>query len=143
MLILAGAYVYEFLRLNSKCLLSSIPEVNSVYKQNPYAEAEFRFEEFQDLFNTNSRSRLVNVYMLQPISTPNCVKPSATVLSANGIDSKVSSIDVLKRWLMIFFELRSRNIFTLGFSTDGDPKYLRAMRLACNFFCQKSNDQYN
>ena len=35
---------------------------------------------------------------------------------------------------MIYRELRSRNIHVIGFSTDGDPKYLRAMWLASNFF---------
>ncbi|CAF4242226.1 unnamed protein product [Rotaria sp. Silwood2] len=192
-LILAGAYVYQFLRLNFKYLLPSIQTVNTVYKENPYREAQFRFneskiyldsmdcqyvflsedcsgiiprveydstfncfngfvtpiikgkpienaficqsfEELQDLFDNHSRSNLVNVHALQPISNTNCFKPSATVLAAYGTDCKISSIDIMQRWLMMYFELRSRNIFVLGVSTDGDPKYLRAMRLAYNFF---------
>ncbi|CAF1462118.1 unnamed protein product [Rotaria sordida] len=192
-LILAGAYVYQFLRLNFKYLLPSIQTVNTIYKENPYREAQFRFneskvyldsmdcqyvflsedcsgiiprveydstfdcfngfvtpiikgkpienaficqlfEELQDLFDNHSRSNLVNVHALQPISNTNCFKPSATVLAAYGTDCKISSIDIIQRWLMMYFELRSRNIFVLGVSTDGDPKYLRAMRLAYNFF---------
>ena len=45
-------------------------------------------------------------------------------------------MDVLKRWLFIYQEFHYRKIRVLGFSTDGDPKYLRAMRLSFNFFFQ-------
>ncbi|CAF3439445.1 unnamed protein product [Rotaria socialis] len=93
------------------------------------------FEEFKHLIETKPRANLVNVHLLQPISDSNLyVTPSATVLSAYGTDNKITAIDILKRWLMIYQELHSRNIRVLGFSTDGDPKYLRAMRLASNFF---------
>lgn len=191
--ILAGVYVYEFLRLNFKFLLPSIQTIKNVYKQNPYSEAKFRFdeskvyldsikcqfvflsedcsaiiprieydstfnsfngfvtpvidgkpmenafncqsfEEFKDFIENHQRANLVNVHLLQPISDSNSFLPSATVLSAYGTDNKVTSIDILKRWLMIYLELRARNICVLGFSTDGDPKYLRSMRLASGFF---------
>ncbi|CAM2729289.1 unnamed protein product [Rotaria socialis] len=93
------------------------------------------FEEFKHLIETKPRTNLVNVHLLQPISDSNLyVTPSATVLSAYGTDNKITAIDILKRWLMIYQELHSRNIRVLGFATDGDPKYLRAMRLASNFF---------
>ncbi|CAF4636954.1 unnamed protein product [Rotaria sp. Silwood2] len=46
-------------------------------------------------------------------------------------------MDVLKRWLFIYQEFHSRGIRILGYSTDGDPKYLRGMRLASNFFLKK------
>lgn len=191
--ILAGAYVYEFLRLNFKFLLPSIQIVKNVYNQNPYSEAQFRFdeskvyldsissqfvflsedcsaiiprieydvvfnsfngfvtpiidgkpvedafkcqyfEEFKDLIENHPRSNLVNVHLLQPITDSNSCVPSATVLAAYGTNNKISSIDILKRWLMMYMELRSRNIHVLGFATDGDPKYLRSMRLASGFF---------
>ena len=203
--ILAGVYVYEFLRLNFKFLLPSIPTVNNVYKENPYSEAKFRFdesktyldsigcqfvflsedcsaiiprieydalfnnfagfvtpvidgrpvenafscqsfEEFQSLIENHPRANLVNVHLLQPISDSNYFAPSATVLCTYGTDNKLTSIDIFKRWLMMYLELRARNIYVLGFATDGDPKYLRSMRLASNFFVKQQtlnifNDQ--
>ena len=191
--ILAGVYVYEFLRINFKFLLPSIKTVKNAYKENPYSEARFRFDEskiyldsiqsqfvflsedcsgiiprieydsifdtfngfgtpiidgkplenafrcqsfeqFKDLMEKHQRANLVNVHLLQPISPSNSVISSPVVLAAYGTDNKITSIDILKRWLMIYLELRARNIFVLGFATDGDPKYLRSMRLASNFF---------
>ncbi|CAF0917279.1 unnamed protein product [Adineta steineri] len=96
------------------------------------------FEELKDFLETKPRANLVNVHLLQPIPNPNAyAAPSATVLAAYGTDSKVTSIDILKRWIIIYQELHSRNVRVLGFATDGDPKYLRAMRLASNFFVTK------
>ncbi|CAF1313939.1 unnamed protein product [Rotaria sp. Silwood1] len=62
--------------------------------------------------------------------------PSPIVLSAYGTNNKLTAIDVLQRWLMIYKEFHSRNIRVVGFSTDEDPKYLRAMRLTSNFFVE-------
>ncbi|CAF3867992.1 unnamed protein product [Rotaria magnacalcarata] len=91
--------------------------------------------ELKHALETQPRANLVNVHVLQPITDASFSRtPSAAVLSAYGTDNKISSIDILKRWLIIFAEFHSRNIHVLGFSTDGDPKYLRAMRLASNFF---------
>ena len=95
------------------------------------------FEELKHALETKPRTNLVNIHILQPISDiKSCTRPSPTILSAYGTDNKISSITSLKRWLMIYMyrELRSRNIHVIGFSTDADPKYLRAMRLASNFF---------
>ncbi|CAF2098533.1 unnamed protein product, partial [Rotaria magnacalcarata] len=91
--------------------------------------------ELKHALETQPRANLVNVHVLQPITDASFSRtPSAAVLSAYGTDNKISSIDILKRWLIIFAEFHSRNIHVLGFSTDGDQKYLRAMRLASNFF---------
>lgn len=93
------------------------------------------FEELKSLFENVPRANLVNIHVIQPICDDGFpVKPSASVLSAYGTDNKVTSMDVLKRWLFIYQEFHYRNIRVLGFSTDGDPKYLRAMRLSSNFF---------
>ena len=93
------------------------------------------FEQLEHLIETTPRANLVNIHVIQPLPESNVtLPPSATVLSAYGTDNKITAIDVLKRWLMIYKQFYSRGIRILGFSTDGDPKYLRAMRLAANFF---------
>ncbi|CAF4460354.1 unnamed protein product [Rotaria socialis] len=58
---------------------------------------------------------------------------------AYGITSEFNSIDVLRRWLWIFQYCQTSNIRILAFSTDCDPKYLRAMRLITGFFAKLPN----
>ncbi|CAF3975766.1 unnamed protein product, partial [Rotaria sp. Silwood1] len=80
---------------------------------------------------------LVNIHSVQPIPGSSfTMTPSPIVLSAYGTNNKLTAIDVLQRWLMIYKEFHSRNIRVVGFSTDEDPKYLRAMRLTSNFFVE-------
>ncbi|CAF1651111.1 unnamed protein product [Rotaria sordida] len=152
--ILAGVYVYEYVRINLKFLLPSVYTVKKFYTQNPYSEARFRFDEcvnylssyqcqyvfmsedcsaiiprveydstfnifnglvipvlngvptenssqfnsFDDLkhaIETTPRSNLVNVHLVQPISTSDSYVPSATVLSA--ID-KLNALTELKQF---------------------------------------------
>ncbi|CAF3235688.1 unnamed protein product, partial [Rotaria sp. Silwood2] len=104
-------------------------------------ENAFKFTTFNDLetaIETVPRANVVNVHLVQPISNSNTTKtPPATVLSAYGTNNRINAMDVLKRWLFIYQEFHSRGIRILGYSTDGDPKYLRGMRLASNFFLKK------
>jgi hypothetical protein len=93
------------------------------------------FEELEFLMENNSRANLVNIHCIQPIYNPDLsITPAPIVLAAYGTDNRLTSIDVLKRWIMIYQQFYSHNIRVLGFSTDGDPRYLRGMRLASNFF---------
>ncbi|CAF1456785.1 unnamed protein product, partial [Rotaria magnacalcarata] len=88
-----------------------------------------------DLLETTPQANLVNIHVIQPILDSHVnILPAATVLSAYGTDQKITAIDILKRWLMIYNQFNSKGIRVLGFSTDGDPKYLRAIRLAANYF---------
>ncbi|CAF1351263.1 unnamed protein product [Rotaria sp. Silwood1] len=192
--IIAGRYVYEFLRMNLRFLLPTIQTIENNWSYQPYKEANFRFEETQtylssnkcqyifvsedcsaiiprieydasldvfngfvtpvleglptentfrcttiqqlkNLFETNPYANLVNIHVVQPIvDSNNALVLPTTVLAAYGTDHKLTAIDILKRWLIIYKKFYSRGIRVLGFSTDGDPKYLRAMRLAANFF---------
>lgn len=73
----------------------------------------------------NSISAFFNVMMAQPIgskySPPFC-------LLIYGSDNKFTSHDVCKRWEYVTRELNQRNIETLTFATDSDPRYNAAMR---------------
>ena len=73
--------------------------------------------------------------MIQPLTE--IVPPF--VLSAYGTDNKVSAADILKRWLYIYQQSLNQGIRIIGFSTDGDPRYLRAMRLCSRFFVELPN----
>ncbi|CAF2794674.1 unnamed protein product [Rotaria sp. Silwood2] len=73
------------------------------------------FHELEDWFNTVNQSTQINIYTIQPIKK------------------------LLSRWLFIYEQCKSRNFRVAGFTTDADPKYLKAMRLAIGYFAQLSN----
>ncbi|CAF4610997.1 unnamed protein product, partial [Rotaria magnacalcarata] len=82
------------------------------------------FEQLEDLLETNPQANLVNIHVIQPILDSNVnILSAATVLSAYGTDQKITAIDTLKRWLMIYNQFNSKGIRVLGFSTDGDPNF--------------------
>ncbi|CAM4746388.1 unnamed protein product [Rotaria magnacalcarata] len=78
----------------------------------------------EDLLETTPQANLVNIHVIQPILDSHVnILPAATVLSAYGTDQKITAIDILKRWLMIYNQFNSKGIRVLGFSTDGDPNF--------------------
>jgi hypothetical protein len=109
----------------------------------------FRTESFDDLkdwFDNTDRSKFINLYMAKSL-TPS-VPP--IILSAYGSNNKFEAIDVIKRWLYIYNQSLNQGVRVVGFSTDGDSRYLKAMRLCSHFFAQlpnfnffKNNDQFN
>lgn len=96
------------------------------------------FTELEDALQTQKISSLVNAHMIQPI-TPAHQSLSPFLLSAYGTDNKFDSYDLIERWLKMFDETSKRGIRIVGFSTDCDPRYLRAMRLVTNFFASLPN----
>ncbi|CAF2843639.1 unnamed protein product [Rotaria sp. Silwood2] len=96
------------------------------------------YDELKKCFENEEKSNLLNVHMLERLTIS---KSSSTsfFLGAYGITSKFNSIDVLRRWLWVFERSRISNIRILTFSTDCDPKYLRAMRLISGFFAKLPN----
>ncbi|CAM4797064.1 unnamed protein product [Rotaria magnacalcarata] len=84
--------------------------------------------QLESWFSSTDKSTLLNIHMIQPItSTEKASNP--IILSAYGTNSKYTSLDIIRRWIWIFHECIEKNIRIIGFSTDGDPKYLKAMRL--------------
>ena len=105
-------------------------------------ENAFKFDTSNDLeaaIETVPRANLVNVHMIQPIASINNSRtPSAAVLSVYGTDNRIDAMDVVQRWLFIYQQFLSISIRVLGYFTDEDPEYLRAMRLASNFFSKNN-----
>lgn len=104
--------------------------LSNQYQTDSYAELQLWFEE-------KTKSSLINVHMLQPLflSSSNAVsKPF--LLAAYGIDGTFTSEDVMNRWLWLFREAKDKGVRILGYSTDCDARYLRAMRIASGFFVQ-------
>ncbi|CAF3517176.1 unnamed protein product, partial [Rotaria sp. Silwood2] len=82
------------------------------------------FDKLKLWFNSNDKSSLLNVHMIQPVqSTNQTIIPSPFLLSAYGIDNTATANDILQRWWYIFNQCLQRNIRIIGFSTDADAKY--------------------
>lgn len=55
-----------------------------------------------------------------------------------GTNSEFTSNDVLNRWSFIKEQLQQLNIQILGYSSDGDPKLLKSMKIASNLGIKES-----
>ncbi|CAF1650247.1 unnamed protein product, partial [Adineta steineri] len=86
------------------------------------------------------KAPLLNIHCVQPIPPPNqTIAPPSFVLAGYGVSSKYTSLDILRRWLFIHKNSIEKNVRILGFSTDADNKYFRAMRLMAGFYASLSN----
>ncbi|CAF2813012.1 unnamed protein product [Rotaria sp. Silwood2] len=85
------------------------------------------FYELEEWFQTVKQSTLVNIYTVQPI-THEAAAPF--LLSCFGTDNQIVSISILFRWLYIYDKCHTNNIKVVGFSSDADPRFVKAMRLA-------------
>lgn len=96
--------------------------------------------EIEDHFQKNAPAENAYAIMAQPLSH-GC---PAFCLSLYGTDNKFSSSDVLRRWSYIEEQLRNSGITVLGFSSDGDPKLLKAMKIKSNLGNEiDSNDDFS
>jgi hypothetical protein len=100
------------------------------------------FEQLRDWFSDEEPSPLLNIHMIQPITIKE-IAPKPFLLSAYGTNGKYDSIDIIRRWIWVFHQAMLKNIRIVRFSSDGDPKYLRAMRLAIDFFASLPNIKLN
>ncbi|CAM4822591.1 unnamed protein product [Rotaria magnacalcarata] len=108
-------------------LVNGIP-VSKYYQTNS-------FNQLESWFNSSDKSSLLNMHMIQPLpSSNNSPASSAFLLSGYGVLNTYTSMEILRRLLFIFNNSLQKNIRIIGFSTDGDAKYLRAMRLVSGFF---------
>ncbi|CAF1513074.1 unnamed protein product [Rotaria sp. Silwood1] len=77
--------------------------------------------------------------MFQPLPSNPTSIPSPFLLSAYGVENTFTANDVLRRWLFIYEGCIKNQIRIIGFSSDADSKYMRAMRLVSGFFASLPN----
>lgn len=70
-------------------------------------------------------SPLVNAVMAKPI---NVISTPSFCLLLFGTDNKYTAEDTFNRWKFIRQELNKKGISVLSFESDGDPRYLSAMK---------------
>ncbi|CAF3778359.1 unnamed protein product [Rotaria sp. Silwood1] len=77
------------------------------------------FNELKTIYETNEMAPLLNVHMFQSIPTEdNATRiPRPLLLSAYGVDNKITAINVLNRWMYIFQHCLQQNVCIIGFST--------------------------
>ena len=107
------------------------------FPQLPFSRID-SFSNLKGAFESQSLSSILNLHAIQPITTDDYGRPPF-ILSAYGSDNKFDTHHIMSRWLKIFNECLQRGVRILGFSTDCDPHYLRAMRLVTNFFAALPN----
>lgn len=83
----------------------------------------------------------MNVHLIEPLLTDitSSIHSRPYILSAYGIDNTHSAYDTIRRWIYIYNQCKERNINVVGFSTDCDSRFFKAMRLALGFFSRAPN----
>ena len=111
----------------SSPLVNGIPQINHFQTDN--------FDELRQWFDQIDKSKFITLHMMQSI-VPS-IPPM--ILSAYGSNNQVTAINILKKWLFIHHKSSNHGVGVLGFSTDADPRYLRAMRLCSRLFAELPN----
>lgn len=83
------------------------------------------------------KSTLLNVHVVQALCSLDQAPPPPFLLAAYGTNCKYTAQDILKRWSTIFDICMNQNIRILGFSTDCDPRSMKAMRDSMGFFSKE------
>lgn len=108
-------------------LINGIPQVNHFQTEN--------FDQLRKWFDEADKSNFITLLMIKSI-VPS-IPPM--ILSACGSNNQVIAIDILKKWLFIYNKSYSAGVCVLGFSTDADSRFLRAMRLCSGLFAELPN----
>ena len=90
-----------------------------------------RFEQLEEALETIQKSTLVNVHIVQPISNAPLTQ---FLLSTFGTENTVDSTSIIRRWLYIHEQCLDRGVRIVGFASDADAKYLKAMKCVSGKF---------
>ena len=120
--------------VQSNSFIGFSPPLSNGIPQKDFFQTD-SFDEFASWMEKFDRSKLINLHVVQPLT----LSVSPFILSAYGTNGKVTATDVLQRWLYIYEKCLSYGVRIVGFSTDGDARYLRAMRLCTRFFAELPN----
>ncbi|CAG9773365.1 unnamed protein product [Ceutorhynchus assimilis] len=100
-----------------------ISKINGFPLENQYKVNSVKY--IKNSIENTDCSNNAYVYMAQPLVDG----ALAFCISIFGSDNRFTSEDVLHRWKYISDEAKKRNISIEGFSSDGDTRCLRAMKL--------------
>lgn len=95
-------------------------------------------KDIKHAFQNEAIAQNAYVFMAQPLVNG----APAFCLAIFGSNNKFSAEDVLTRWNYIRKELKNYGISVMGFSADGDPRCLKAMKLKANLPNTSQNIPY-
>ena len=109
-------------------LVNGLPIINQ-FQTNDYNELQQWFEDFD-------KSTLINTNLVEPLLTKNSssIHSRPYIPSAYGTNNKYTGIDVLRKWIYMYNECKTRNIIVVGFASDCEARYLKAMQISLGFF---------
>lgn len=99
-----------------------------IFKVNSISDIQMAFENHQISCNAY-------LYMAQPLDN----NSPGFVLSVFGSNNVFDGSDVLKRWTHLQNQTLKMGIEVTGFSSDGDPRCLKAMKCLTNLPCISKN----
>lgn len=97
--------------------------------------------ELEQWFEDFDKSISINAHLIEPLlkNTSSLVHSRPYIISAYGTNHKYTAIDVLRKWVYLYGECKQRNINLVGFASDCDPRYLKAMQISLGFFTHAPN----
>lgn len=95
-------------------------------------------EVIENYFLTCEKAEYAYCIMAQPLHDTS----PAFCLSVFGTNNKFTYLDVSSRWEIIKSEAAKFGIKILGFSSDGDPRLLKAMKNDAGFPCEPNENEW-
>ncbi len=94
------------------------------------------YNELQQWFQDVDKSKLVNATVAEPLLTKNSpsIHSRPYIISAYGTNNSYKGIDIVRKWIYIYNECKKRNTTVVGFASDAEPRYLKAMQISLGFF---------
>lgn len=89
-------------------------------------------------FRNNRVSSLLYCYIVQPMKK----KSPSFCFNIFGTDNSFTAEDSVRRWSFITKLLEDNGIRVLGYSSDGDPRLLKAMRMMTNIGVTPRNESF-
>ena len=123
--------------VRSDCFVGFTLPLNDGFPASRYFSTN-SLSKLEEWHENVDKSNLLNVHVIQAIRPTNQMTPPPFLLAAYGTNGRYSADDVLKRWTCIFNTCLTREITILGFSGDGDPRILKAMRDSMGFFSTRN-----
>ncbi len=114
-------------------LVNGLPIINQ-FQTNDYNELQQWFQDFE-------KSTLINANLVEPLLNKNSssIHSRPYIISAYGTNNKYIGMDVLHKWIYMYNECKKRNIVVVGFASDCEARYLKAMQISLGFFTHTPN----
>ncbi len=114
-------------------LVNGLPIINQ-FQTNDYNQLQQWFQDFE-------KSKSINANVAEPLLIKNSssIHSRPYIISAYGTNNKYKGTDVVRKWIYMYNECKKRNIVVVGFASDCEARYLKAMQISLGFFTSTPN----